>query len=81
MGDRIEIAPELLEYVNGGALGFNPEAGGTYTMIGQFTGKTFSGVSLANVMEICKYAANIPNTLEGEEQIIAYAIQNHYINP
>ncbi len=79
MGDRIEIAPELLDYVNGGALGFNPEAGGTYTMIGQFTGKKFTGVTLANAMEIAKYSATIPNTLEGEEQIIAYALQNHYI--
>ena len=80
MENRTELNLEMLENVAGGAIGFNPEPAGTYTMRCQFTGAVFPGVTLANVMEIAKFAATIPNTLEGEQQIIKYASDNHYIN-
>ncbi len=73
------IDPAMLDMISGGALGFNAEAGGTFTMEGQFTGKTYSGVSLSNVMEIAKYCATVPNTLEGEQQIIQWAQDQNYI--
>ena len=76
---RTEIAPELLEIVTGGALGFDPDAAGTYTMRCEFSGEDYMGVSLANVMEIAKFGASIPNTPEGEQQIIAWAKARNYI--
>lgn len=79
MGNRTELNPEILENVAGGALGFDPDANGNYTMRCQFTGAVFPNVTLANVMEIAKFAATIPNTLEGEQQIINWASENHYI--
>lgn len=73
MGNREEINLEALESVNGGAIGFDPEPSGTYTMRCQFTGKVYTGVSLSQVMEIAKYGATVPNTLEGEQQILNWA--------
>lgn len=70
---RVELNEELLENVAGGAIGFNPDGNGTYTMLCEFTGNRFYGVSLSQVMEIAKYASAIPNTLEGEQDIIAWA--------
>ena len=35
---RTEIAPELLDYIAGGAIGFDPEPSGTYTMRCEFSG-------------------------------------------
>ena len=42
-------------------------------MLCQFTGQSFNGVSLAQVMQIAQYAATVPNTLEGEKKIIEWA--------
>ena len=36
---RTEIAPELLDYIAGGAIGFDPEPSGTYTMRCEFSGE------------------------------------------
>ena len=77
---RTEIAPELLETVAGGALGFDPDAAGTYTMYCEFSGQTFTGVALGNIMQIAQFGASIPNTPEGEQQIIAWAKASNYIN-
>ena len=41
----------LLDLVQGGSLGFDPESGGTYTMRCQYSGESFSGVSLGNVID------------------------------
>lgn len=76
---RHELNLDMLNDVNGGNIGFNVDANGNYTMKGQYTGKTFYGVSLANVMEIAKYAATIPNTPEGEQQIIDWASSKGFI--
>ena len=76
---RTEIAPELLETVAGGALGFDPDAAGTYTMHCEFSGQTFTGVALGNIMQIAQFGASIPNTPEGEQQIIAWAKARNYI--
>lgn len=76
---RTEIAPELLDKVAGGAIGYNPEPGGTYTMICQFSGSTFKGVTLGQIIEIAKFGATIPNTPEGEQEIIAWAKTKKYI--
>ena len=70
---RKEIAPELLDSIAGGAVGFDPEAGGTYTMICEFSGATYPGLTLAGVMQLAQYGAMIPNTAEGEQQIIGWA--------
>ena len=78
MGRR-EIAPELLETVAGGALGFDPDASGTFTMHCEFSGQTFTGVALGNIMQIAQFGASIPNTPEGELQIIAWAKARNYI--
>lgn len=76
---RTEIAPESLEIVTGGALGFDPDASGTYTMRCEFSGECYPGITLANVMETAKFGASIPNTPEGEQQIIAWAKARNYI--
>lgn len=73
MGNRVQIDPELLDQVNGGSVGFNPDNHGTYTMKCQYTGKTYHNIALAQVMEIAKYAATVPNNAEGEKQIIQWA--------
>jgi len=80
MGNRVEIDLDMLENVAGGAIGFNPDNNGTYTMKCQFTGLTFSGVRLDQIMQIAQYAASIPNTLEGEQQIIDWAREQKIIN-
>lgn len=76
---RTEIAPELLEFVAGGAIGFDPDAAGTYTMRCQFSGDIYPGVCLANVMAMAQFGASVPNTPEGEQQIIAWAKARNYI--
>lgn len=76
---RTEIAPELLEAVAGGALGFDPDGAGTFTMRCEYSGEDYPGVSLANLMEIAQFGASIPNTPEGEQQIIAWAKARNYI--
>ena len=76
---RTEIAPELLETVAGGALGFDPDGAGTYTMHCEFSGESYPGVTLAGVMELAQFGASIPNTPEGEQQIIAWAKARNYI--
>lgn len=70
---------DMLDNVSGGALGFNPDENGTYTMICEYSGNVYYGVSLAQVIEIAKFGANIPNTPEGEQQIIAWAHEKKYI--
>lgn len=79
MGKRVELDADLADIVNGGALGFDPEEGGNYTMRCQFSGQVFYGVSLSNVMYIAQYCATIPNTPEGEQQIISWAQGQGYI--
>ena len=74
------LSDDALDNVSGGALTFNPDGNGTYTMKCQFTGQTYYGVSLADVMEISKYGAFIENNLEGENQIIAWAQSQGYIH-
>lgn len=71
--NRVELGLESLDKVAGGALGFDPEGDGTYTMHCQFTGNTYYGVSLSDVIEISKFGATVPNTEEGERQIIDWA--------
>lgn len=73
------IDPELLDLVSGGAFGLDPDSNGTYTMVGEYTGQRFTGVTLANAIEIAKYGASVPNTAEGEKQIIDWAKGKNYI--
>lgn len=79
MGNRVQIDAELLDLVNGGNIGFNPNDNGTYTMQCQYSGQTYQNVSLSQAMEIAKYAAAVPNTAEGEQQIVNWAHQNGII--
>ena len=76
---RIEIGPELLDIVAGGAIGFDPEAGGTYTMRCEFSGDVYPGVSIAGVMALAQFGASVDNTPEGEQQIIAWAKAQNFI--
>lgn len=76
---RREIAPELLDFVSGGALGFDPDEAGTFTMLCEFSGESYPGVSLPAVMDIARFGASIPNTPEGEQQILAFAKSKNYI--
>lgn len=71
--NRVEIDMNSLEKVAGGSLGYDPDDHGTYTMHCQYSGKTFYNISLSEVMEICKYSANIPDTPEGEKDILRWA--------
>lgn len=77
--NRIAIDEDLLGQVSGGAIGFNPDGNGTYTMKCQFSGLSFSGITLAQAIEVAKFAAAIPNTAEGEQQIIQWARDSHII--
>ena len=76
---RTEIAPELLDTIAGGALGFDPDGAGTYTMRCEFSGEAYPGVTLSSVMELAQFGASIPNTPEGEQQIIAWAKSRGFI--
>ena len=76
---RTEIAPELLDAVAGGALGFDPDGAGTFTMRCEFSGESFPGLTLAGVMELAQFGASIPNTPEGEQEIIAWARSRGFI--
>ena len=78
--NRVSIDLEELENVNGGTLTFNPDGNGGYKMTGCFSGSTFSGVSLSQVMQVIKYSAKVPNTEEGEQQIIQWAQDQGIIN-
>lgn len=73
MSKRVELAPDILDKVSGGAIGFNPDDDGTYTMICEFSGDKYYGVRLDQIMDIAKFASNIPNTPEGEEKIVNWA--------
>jgi hypothetical protein len=77
---RMQLDEEILDLINGGALGFDPEPTGTYTMRCQYSGATFEGVALSQVIEIAKYCATIPNTPEGEQNIIGWAQEKGYIH-
>ena len=73
MADRVELNMESLENVTGGSLGYDPDGHGTYTMRCQYSGQSYYNISLSQVMEICKYSANIPDTPEGEVRILNWA--------
>ena len=73
MANRVEINQELLEQINGGAIGFDPEGNDMFTMRCEFSGNVYPHVSLSDLMRIAQFAAAIPNTAEGEQQIINWA--------
>lgn len=77
--NRVELDIDQLDQVNGGAIGFNPDGTGKYTMKCQFSGKSFPSITLEQIIQIAKFAAGIPNTPEGEEQILAWAHGKGYI--
>ena len=71
--NRVEIDMKALENVAGGSLGYDPDDHGTYTMNCQYSGNVYYDIPLSDVMEICKFSANIPDTPEGEEEILSWA--------
>ena len=77
---RMAIDPELLEKINGGALGYDPDDHGTYTMKCEFSGDKYYNVALTDIIKIAQYAAVIPNTAEGEKQITNWAKEQGYIH-
>jgi len=79
MGNRVQLDPEMLDNVNGGSIGFNPDANGNYTMKCQYTGKTYHNITLSQVMEVAKFAATVPDNLEGEQKILNWAHQRGII--
>ena len=78
--NRMAIDPELLEKINGGALGYDPDDHGTFTMHCQFSGETYNDVTLTQIIQIAQFSATIPNTAEGEKQITDWAKQQGYIH-
>ena len=73
MASRIQLDDNIMENVNGGSIGFNPDKQGTYTMKCKYTGETYYGVPLGQAIEIAKYAATQTESLEGEQAIINWA--------
>ncbi|MBR4537620.1 MAG: hypothetical protein IKO52_02110 [Clostridia bacterium] len=71
--NRIELNPEQLEQVNGGSLTFVPDSNGNYTMKCGFSGQVFTGLPMGQAMQIVRYSATIPDTAEGEQQILSWA--------
>ena len=80
MSNRIPLNDNLVEAVAGGALGFDPDNKGTYTMHCEFSGNTYYGVSLDHIIEMAKFGATIPNTPEGEQEILSWATAQGYIS-
>lgn len=77
--NRVPIDPELLDIVNGGSFGFSPDDHGTYSMYCQYSGQMFYNVKLSDIIEIGKYGAYLQDTPEDEQKIIAWAMQQGYI--
>ena len=73
MSNRVEVNDDLLEQISGGAIGFNPEGNNFFTMECEFSGNVYSHISLSDCMRISQYSAFIPNTPEGEQQILTWA--------
>ena len=73
MANRIQLDDNFMENVNGGSIGFNPDDQGTFTMKCKYTGETYYGVQLSQIIEIGKYAATQTESLEGEQEIINWA--------
>lgn len=71
--NRVELKDEQLDNVSGGSIGFNPDDNGTYTMLCKYTGNTYYGVTLSQIIEIGKFAATVTEDLEGEQKIIDWA--------
>ena len=65
--------PELIKQMRLEVGGYDPDGHGTYTMRCQYSGQSYYNISLSQVMEICKYSANIPDTPEGEVRILNWA--------
>ena len=42
-------------------------------MICEFSGDKYYGIRLDQIMEIAKFGSNIPNTPEGEQEIVEWA--------
>ena len=77
---KMPINEELLDMVNGGSLGFDPEPSGTFTMRCEYSGASYEGVALGDAIQIARYGASIPNTPEGEQQIVQWARDNNIIH-
>ena len=76
----VKLNDDMLDQVSGGSFGFDPDSMGTYTMRCQYTGQTFYGVKLQDIIEMGKYGATIDDNLDGEIQIIAWAKAQGYIH-
>ena len=74
------LSDDALDNISGGSLGYDPDGKGTYTMHCQYTGQVFHGVKLEDIMKIAQYSAYIDDNLDGENQIIAWALSQGYIH-
>jgi len=74
------LSDDALDNVSGGAIGFDPDGQGTFTMKCEFTGQKFYGVKMEDIMKIAEFGAVIPNNIDGENQIIAWALSQGYIH-
>ena len=79
MYNRVQLSDDILENVNGGSIVFNPQDDGNYYMKCKITGQSFNNVSLGDIMKVIKYASSVPNTAEGEQQIIDWARSENII--
>ena len=80
MSKRVEINMDQLDQVAGGAIGFDADGHGTFTMKCQYSGNRYEAVKLEDIIKMAEYAATIPNTPEGEQQILDYALGQGYIH-
>ena len=80
MSKRIALDPEMLDAVAGGSVGFNPDGNGTYTMKCQFSGATYTGVTLQQIIEVAQYGAGLTNTAEDEQKLVDWCRTHNIIH-
>ena len=72
MSKRVELNESILENVTGGSIVFNPQGDGNYYMECEYSGDTYYDIALGDIMKVIKYAAKVPNTPEGEQDILNF---------
>ena len=80
MSNRVALDPEMLDAVAGGSVGFNPDGNGTYTMKCQYSGDTYTGVTLQQIIEIAKKGATLTNTAEDEKKLVDWCRAENIIH-
>ncbi len=79
--NRKELTDEAVDQVTGGALGFNPDNNGTYTMTCRYEGAPINNVnaSAAAAFDASVAPAGAATAPTPEDEILKELIQNRYI--